>query len=314
MLCLDYETSSPSSQDGGPVRRITFGEYSALSLAVGPSRWGRNNVRKGFNYGIADTPDGIRSIQKLVATNLKDAKVEIAALLKGKITPVLERSRAYGFRRFEENVKLSAPEVKPVIERWSLKHADMRRVQKKAQRLLTGRMEKAYEQLSLTVCRLLSEKKVSTLAIEDSFLKYVAEHPMRGKSLALRQSMRYRHAAGLSVFIRKLKHAAQRLGITIVEHRPENTSRLCAFCGADLVFGKERKTTCSACSHVVDIDENAARNLRLAELRARSNAETVAPVPETPMFTWEFSIARVDRNGVERQKRNAVITIDEEAA
>ena len=187
---------------------------------------------------------------------------------------------------------------------WSLRDQDFQRVTTKLSDLLDGRIERGYEQLAHHLCRNLSEKGIRRIAIEEDFLKVVAEAEKKYQPEGLQGSARYRQAVGASRFISAMEHIGAKYGIVLSRRVATHTTTSCRFCGATCDFGAKRTAQCPGCSRVIDQDQNAAHNLRNAEL-----AEDSAPAPKPEVesvsdFTWTLTIGRVSPDGELRQKRD----------
>jgi hypothetical protein len=65
MIVFDMDRSARSTAEGGMIDTYSEGGFRVVSLGVGPSRWGRNNLSNGVNYGVPDTFAGSRQIREL---------------------------------------------------------------------------------------------------------------------------------------------------------------------------------------------------------------------------------------------------------
>ena len=310
MMYLNQEVSSRATTKGGAIQRAAHEGFRTINVGIGPSRWGRNNVRKNVNYGITDTDAGLRDIQRRSDEAIETLKRKLTLMLGDDTPSFLSQARYRGLVKLAEEIRGSYPEAADIIDEWKQKDGDMRRVYSKANALLTGRTMKAYEQLCVVICRELTAKKVSRIVIEKAILKKVAANEKKNQPVALQKSARYRQSAGLSIFVQKLKQIAPKHGKTVVEREAAYTTQNHFNCGQTIDFGHLRRKQCSRCGEVVDQDDNAAKNLRAADLDAGTGTVEEVKGVSPDAITWEFSVARVAINGEIKQKRKVVIVVE----
>ena len=310
MIVLDMDRSSQATDCGGMIKTFSEGGFRVVSLGVGPSRWGRNNVRTGVNYGVPDTFAGARMIRELRDKAKDELKIRISRMMGDDAPSYLSACGARGLTRLEEELKATHPEVSNEIHAWVAVDKDIFRVTRKLSDLLTGRMKRGYEQLAHHLCRDLSVAGVRWVAIEEKFLKKIAEAVKKYQPEALQNSVRYRHALGLSNLIDTLDHIAAKYGITLSRHKAAYTTSRCRFCGSTCEFGAKRTTQCPGCQRVIDQDQNAAYNLRTAEIEDTDSntSNSVEEESDKDSLSWTLTIGRITAEGELRQKRDVVLT------
>jgi hypothetical protein len=107
-----------------------------------------------------------------------------------------------------QELERTQPEVSAEIQRWAIHDEDLYRVTRKLSDLLDGRIKRGYDQLAHHLCRRLSERGIKRIAIEENFLKKVAEAEKKYQPVAIQRSARYRQAVGPSNMISTLEHIA----------------------------------------------------------------------------------------------------------
>ncbi len=158
------------------------------------------------------------------------------------------------------------------------------------------------------ICKSLSSKEISALAIEKAFLKKVAEST-KEQPVAIQRGAKYRQAVGLSVFIAKLKMIATKYGISILEVTPGKTTSICMFCKSDIEFGSKRSVRRPGCQRLVDIQDNAASNIRVegealcAAGVSEGRSDSVDLEAQEGSLQFPLSIVRMDRGGTETGSR-----------
>ena len=303
MIVFDMDRSPLATDQGGMIQTSSEGGFRVVSVGVGPSRWGRNNVLKGVNYGVPDTFAGARTIRQLRDKAKDELKNRIAAAMGEKAPTYLSRCGIRGLKQMAKEVEASHPLIAADILAWDLRDQDFRRVTTKLSDLLDGRIKRGYEQLAHHLCRKLSGKGIRRIAIEENFLKVVAQAEKKYQPEALQNSARYRHAVGASGLISTMEHIGAKYGIVLSRRNAAYTTTRCRFCGAKCNFRAKRTAQCPGCSRVIDQDQNAAHNLRNAELAEDKNSAHKAEVRSVPDFTWTLTIGRVSPEGELRQKR-----------
>lgn len=306
MIVFDLNRSSRATDEGGMIERYSDGGFRVISLGVGASRWGRNNICKGVNYGVPDTFDGAREIRAVRDKAKDQLKARLATMLGDDAPSYLSLCGIHGLKQLAQQLASAHPEVSSEILRWAVQDADIARVTRKLSNLLYGRVKRGYDQLAHHLCRKLSERGIKRIAIEQNFLKNVAAAEKKYQPAALQNSARYRQAVGASNMISILEHVAAKYGISLSRREAAYTTSRCRFCGGTCEFGAMRTTQCPGCSRVIDQDQNAAHNLRNAELN-----EIYAPVLQDEVervYSWTFTIGRVTPEGEIRQKRSLLLT------
>ncbi len=309
MIVFDMDRSAQATDKGGMIQTSSEGGFRVISLGVGPSRWGRNNVRQGVNYSIPDTFAGAAMIRTLRDNAKDELKIRIERML-GEDTPAyLSLCGARGLKQLAQEFEASHPEVSEVIRQWAVKDEDIFRVTRKLSGLLSGRMKRGYEQLAHHLCRTLASRGITRLAIEKNFLKKIAEAEKKYQPVALQKSARYRQSIGASNFILVLEHIGAKYGITLPRHDAAYTTTQCRFCGGKCEFGAKRTAQCPGCNRVIDQDQNASHNLRDADMEEISNPSGHQVMEDTTdVFAWTLTIGRVSPEGELRQKRDLLLT------
>jgi hypothetical protein len=306
LIVFDMDRSAHATDEGGMIETYSEGGFRVVSLGVGPSRWGKNNIRKSVNYGVPDTFDGARQIRVLRDKAKDKLKIRLARMLGEEAPSYLSLCGARGLKQLAQELEAVHPEVSAEILQWVVQDADICRVTRKLSSLLDGRIKRGYDQLAHHLCRKLSKDGIKRIAIEKNFLKTVAEAEKKYQPEALQNSARYRQAVGASNMIRILEHIAAKYGITLSRREAAFTTSRCRFCGAICEFGAKRSTQCPGCSRVIDQDQNAAHNLRNAEL---NEINSPALQEETKqVYSWTLTIGRVSPQGEIRQKRDLLLT------
>jgi transposase len=214
-----------------------------------------------------------------------------------------------GLKQLAQELEATQPEVSAEIQRWAIHDEDLYRVTRKLSDLLDGRIKRGYDQLAHHLCRKLSERGIKRIAIEGNFLKKVAEAEKKYQPEAIQKSARYRQAVGPSNMISTLEHIAGKYGISLSRRKAAYTTSRCRFCEATCEFGAKRTAQCPGCLQVIDQDQNAAHNLRsaeLAEINDPGSQQEVQESVEQP-YAWTITIGRVSREGEVRQKRDLLL-------
>jgi hypothetical protein len=309
VIIVDLNRSPRATDKGGMIDTYSEGGFRVVSFGVGPSRWGRNNVRTGVNYGVPDTFDGTRLIRELRDNAKDEVKIRIKRMLGEETPSYLSLCGVRGLKQLAQELEATQPEVSAEIQRWAIHDEDLYRVTRKLSDLLDGRIKRGYEQLAHHLCRRLSERGIKRIAIEENFLKKVAEVEKKYQPEALQNSARYRQAVGASNMISTLEHIAGKYGISLSRRKAAYTTSRCRFCEATCEFGAKRTAQCPGCLRVIDQDQNAAHNLRSAELAEvnspGSQGEVQEPVGKP--YCWTITIGRVSRDGEIRQKRDLLL-------
>lgn len=299
MIIFDMNRSPRATDKGGMIDTYSEGGFRVVSFGVGPSRWGRNNVRTGVNYGVPDTFDGARQIRELRDKAKDELKIRIERMLGEEAPSYLSLCGVRGLKQLAQELEATQPEVSAEIQRWAIHDEDLYRVTRKLSDLLDGRIKRGYDQLAHHLCRRLSERGIKRIAIEENFLKKVAEAEKKYQPEALQKSARYRQAVGPSNMISTLEHIAGKYGISLSRRKAAYTTSRCRFCEATCEFGAKRTAQCPGCLQVIDQDQNAAHNLRSAELAEINNPGTQDEVqePTEQPHSWTITIGRVSREG-----------------
>lgn len=305
MIVLDTERSPAATDQGGMIQTSAEGGFRVVSVGIGPSRWGRNNVRQNVNYGVPDTFAGARTIRQLRDKAKDELKMRIAAAMGEQTPAYLSLCGVRGLVQLGKEIEAAHPLVGADIRAWALKDADFQRVTTKLSSLLDGRIKRGYEQLAHHLCRKLAERGVGRVAIEENFLKAVAETEKKYQPEALQNSARYRQAAGASRLIATMEHIGIKYGIALLRHKAAYTTATCRFCAALCEFGAKRTAQCPGCSRVIDQDQNAAHNLREAELAGEDAPQ--AEIKAEPELSWTLRIGRVSPEGELRQTRDLLL-------
>jgi len=310
MIVFDPNRSAHATDQGGMIEAFSEGGFRVVSVGVGPSRWGRNNVLKNANYGVPDTVAGASQIRALRDRTKDELKRRIESILGDETPSYLSLCGIRGLKQLGLELAGTHPAVFSEIQQWAIHDEDIGRVTRKLSHLLDGRIQRAYDQLAHHLCRKLSKRGVQRIAIEENFLKTVAEAEKKYQPVALQKSASKRQAVGASNMISTLEHIAQKYGISLSRHKAAYTTSRCRFCGATCKFGAKRTTQCPGCSRVIDQDQNAAHNLRNAELEEilhpGSHEEVQQPIEE--VISWNLTIGRVSPSGEIRQRRDLVLT------
>lgn len=319
MIVVDMNRSSAATDDGGMLQTGVEGGFRIVSMGVGPSRWGRNNTRKGRNFGIADTLDGLRAIRQLRDKAKDDLKIRIEKAMGGQTPSHLSACGVRGLKKMADEVEENFPAVADEIRGWATKDQDLYRVLEKASRLLDGRMERGYEQLARYICRNLAQKGIRRISMEETFLEKIAEAEKKYQPVALQKSARYRQAVGLSRFINILSQIGAKFGITLDRNHGAYTTTKCRFCGEKCEFGQGRTAQCPGCSRLIDQDQNAAHNLRNIGISLLNGDVETAGTKEDPSTsartpTWTLTIGRISINGELKQKRDLLLSVRPQAA
>jgi hypothetical protein len=309
MIEFDMERSAKATDQGGMIETSSQGGFRVISLGVGPSRWGRNNLRQSVNYSVPDTFAGASIIRSLRDKAKDELKIQIDRMLGDDSPSYLSLCGARGLKQLAKELDASHPEVSEVIRLWAVKDEDVYRVTLKISALLSGRMKRGYEQLAHHLCRKLAARGITRIAIEKNFLKAIAEAEKKYQPVALQKSAQYRQSVGASNFILVLDNIGAKYGITLVRRDAAYTTTRCRFCGGKCEFGAKRTAQCPGCSLVIDQDQNAAHNLRDAEMEEISNpAPQEVKEDNTNLFSWTLTIGRVSPDGELRQKRDLLLT------
>lgn len=232
------------------------------AFAVG----GRNNLRNGVNYGVPDTFAGSRQIRELRDKAKDKLKFRIERILSDETPSYLSLCGARGLKQLAHEFDDTHPDASAENQQWAIHDADLLRVTRKLSKLLNGRLKRGYEQLAHHLCSKLSKRGIRRIAIEENFLKHVAEAEKKYQPEAIQRSACYRHSLGLSHMIATLEHIGRKYGIVLCRHKAAYTTSRCRFCRATIEFGAKRTAECHGCSRIIDQDQNAAHNLRNAEL------------------------------------------------
>jgi hypothetical protein len=313
MIVFNMDRSSRASDEGGMIETYSEGGFHAISLGVGPSRWGRNNLAKNVNYGVPDTFAGTRKIRELRDKAKDELKMRIDRMLGGEAPSSLSLCGARGLKRLALQLNTTHPEVSAEISRWAVHDEDILRVMRKLSGLLEGRVKRGYDQLAHHLCRKLSGKGITRIAIKENFLRAVAEADKKYQPAALQNSARNRQAVGPSNWINALEHISAKYGIVLSRRNAAYATSSCRFCKTICEFGPHRTVQCPGCSRVIDQDQNAAHNLRNAELQdadTRTPTETVIEHGE-PAFSWTLTIGRATPDGKLHQTRDLLLTATE---
>ncbi len=309
MIIFDMNRSPRATDNGGMIDTYSEGGFRVVSFGVGPSRWGRNNVRTGVNYGVPDTFDGARQIRELRDKAKDELKIRIERMLGEEAPSHLSLCGVRGLKQLAREFETTQREVSDEIRRWAIHDEDLYRVMRKVSDLLHGRIKRGYDQLAHHLCRRLSDRGIKRLAIEENFLKKVAEVEKKYQPEAIQKSSRYRQAVGVSNMIGTLEHIARKYGISLSRRKAAYTTSRCRFCAATCEFGAKRTAECPGCLRVIDQDQNAAHNLRSAEL-----AKITTPGPQNEVqesverpYSWTITIGRVSPEGEIRQKRDLLL-------
>lgn len=312
MITLSMDRSSAATDQGGMIVAGAEGGFRTVSLGVGPSRWGRHNVAIGVNYGIPDTFAGLRTIRHLRDTAKDELKIRIAKAM-GDETPIyLTACGARGLKKMADEIEARFPETAKDIRDWSVQDRDYCRVLRKASDLLDGRLRRGYDQLAHQLCRVLAPRGIRVISIEEHFLKKIAEAEKKEQPVALQKSARYRQAVGVGRFIDILGQIGIKYGIALKRNNAMYTTALCRFCAAKCEFDGRRTMQCPGCSRVIDQDQNAAHNLRMAEITQMTQEQTVSEAAPVSGSTMIVTIGRVTIDGVLKQKRDVAISFSEE--
>jgi hypothetical protein len=309
IIIFDMDRSPCATDKGGMIDTYSEGGFRVVSFGVGPSRWGRNNVRTGVNYGVPDTFDGVRKIRELRDKAKDELKIRIERMLGEDAPPYLSLCGVRGLKQLAQELEATHPEVAVEIQQWVVHDADLYRVTRKLFDLLDGRIKRGYEQLAHHLCRRLSERGINRIAIKENFLKRVAEAEKKYQPVALQKSTRYRQAVGPSNMIGTLEHIAGKYGISLSRRTAAYTTSRCRFCEATCEFGAKRTAQCPGCLRVIDQDQNAAHNLRAAELAEINNPGSQEEAQESveQPYSWTITIGRISREGEIRQKRDLLL-------
>jgi hypothetical protein len=308
MIIFDMNRSPRATDKGGMIDAYSEGGFRVVSFGVGPSRWGRNNVRTGVNFGVPDTFDGAREIRELRDKAKDELKIRIERMLGEETPSYLSLCGVRGLKQLAQELEPTHPDVSAEIQRWGIHDEDLYRVTRKLSDLLDGRIKRGYDQLAHHLCRGLSERGIKRIAIEENFLKKVAEAEKKYQPEAIQKSARYRQAVGPSNMISTLEHIAGKYGIPLSRRKAAYTTSRCRFCEATCEFGAKRTAQCPGCLRVIDQDQNAAYNLRSAELAEIDNpgSQEVQEPAEQP-YSWTITIGRVSHEGEIRQKRDLLL-------
>jgi transposase len=310
MIVFDMDRSANATDQGGMIETFSEGGFRVVSLGAGPSRWGRNNLRKGVNYGVPDTFAGSRQIRELRDKAKDELKIRIKRMLGEETPSYLSLCGARGLKQLAEAFDTNHADVSAEIQQWAIHDTDLLRVTRKLSEQLDGRLKKGYEQLAHHLCRKLSKRGIKRIAIEENFLKHVAEAEKKYQPEAIQRSAYYRQSLGLSNMIGTLDHIGGKYGIVLCRRKAAYTTSRCRFCGAICEFGAKRTTQCPGCSRVIDQDQNAAHNLRnseLDEINAPATQEAAQEEAEQ-VYSWTLTIGRISPKGEIRQKRDLVLT------
>ena len=310
MIVFDMDRLARATAEGGMIDTYSEGGFRVISLGVGPSRWGRNNIRKGANYGVPDTFTGSRQLRELRDKAKDKLKIRIERMLGEETPSYLSLCGARGLKQLAEAFEANHPDVSAEIQQWIIHDADLLRVTRKLSEQLDGRLKKGYEQLAHHLCRKLSKRGIKRIAIEENFLKHVAETEKKYQPEAIRRSAYYRQSLGLSKMIGTLEHIGRKYGIVLCRRKAAYTTSRCRFCSATIEFGAKRTAQCPGCSRVIDQDQNAAYNLRNAELDEINAPATQEVMQEeaAQVYSWTLTIGRISPEGEIRQKRDLVLT------
>jgi transposase len=310
MIVFNMDRSSRASDEGGMIETYSEGAFSVVSLGVGPSRWGRNNIAKNVNYGVPDTFSGARKIRQLRDKAKDELKIRIDRMLGEEAPAYLSLFGPGGLKQLAHQLDTTHPDVSAEISQWAVYDEDILRVMRKLSGLLDGRVKRGYDQLAHHLCHRLSGKGIKRIAIKENFLKTVAEAEKKYQPPALQSSARYRQAVGASNWINALEHIAAKYGIVLSRRDAAHATTSCRFCKTTCDFGPHRTVQCPGCSRVIDQDQNAAHNLRNAELEDVNNPTPKEAVLEhaAPGFSWTLTIGRVTPDGELRQTRDLVLT------
>lgn len=310
MIVFDMDRSARATDEGGMIETSSEGGFRVVSLGVGPSRWGRNNLRNGVNYGVPDTFAGSRQIRELRDKAKDKLKFRLERILGEETPSYLSLCGARGLKQLAQEFDATHPDASAQIQEWAIHDADLLRVTRKLSEQLDGRLKKGYEQLAHHLCRKLSKRGIKCISIEENFLKHIAEAEKKYQPEAIQRSAYYRQSLGLSNMIGALEHIGGKYGIVLSRRKSAYTTSRCRFCGAICDFGAKRTTQCPGCSRVIDQDQNAAHNLRnaeLAEINAPATQEVVQEKAEQ-VYSWTLTIGRVSPEGEIRQKRDLLLT------
>jgi hypothetical protein len=92
-------------------------------------------------------------------------------------------------------------------------------VTRKLSDLLDGRIKRSYDQLVHHLCRRLSEPSIKRIAIEENFLKRVAEAEKKYQPEAIQKSARYRQAIDPSNMISTSKTSQESTGFVCLAEK-----------------------------------------------------------------------------------------------
>lgn len=310
MIVFDPDRSPHATDRGGMIEFSSEGGFRVVSVCVGPSRWGRNNILKQVNYGVPDTLAGARRIRVLRDQAKDELKRRIEHMMGDEASSYLSLCGARGLKQLATELDATHPDVSAEIRQWALQDADFYRVTLKLSHLLEGRIKRAYDQLAHHLCRTLAKRGIKRIAIEENFLKAVAEAEKKYQTVALQKSASNRQAVGASNMIATLGHIAMKYGISLSRRKAAYTTSRCRFCGTTCEFGAKRTALCPGCARVIDQDQNAAHNLRDAELEEihHSGVHEEEQQPAEKVVSWTLTIGRVSPTGEIRQKRDLLLT------
>lgn len=306
MIQVDPKKSPTATDRGGMISYRAANDSRIVTMALGSSRWGRNNLQKNANYGVSDTLDGAQQIRQMRDEAKDNLKRSISVLMGNDTPPHLSRCGARGLKEIAATVQKSHLAVAQEIAAWAVKDADYLRVLRKISTLLDGRLKKGYEQLAVFLFKRLSERGIRTIAIEEKFLKRVAEAEKKYQPAALQKSARSRQALGIGQFAQILEHIGSKHGISLVRKKAAHTSSRCGHCGETILFDGKRVAECPGCKKLIDQDQNAAHNLRDAQLHDTAHTPEKVVVP-TVEASWTLTIGRCSPSGEVRQTRDLLL-------
>ena len=310
MIVIDMGRSAHATDEGGMIDTLSEGGFRVVSVGVGPSRWGRNNLCKGVNYGVPDTFAGAFQLSVIRDKAKDNLKNRIKRTLGDETPSYLALCGTRGLKQLAREFDSTHPEVSAEIQEWAILDDDLLRVTRKLTKQLDSRLKRAYEQLAHHLCRKLSQVGIRRIAIEENFLKRIAEAEKKYQPVAVQRSARYRHSLGLAKMIGTLEHIAAKYGITLSRRKAAYTTSRCRFCAAICNFGAKRSAECPGCHLVIDQDQNAAHNLRNAELEERKSVggEPNEQDSNERTYSWTLAIGRLSPEGEVRQRRILLLT------
>jgi hypothetical protein len=245
-----------------------------FTVQLGSNRWVRRNAQWNrqhareimLNPYLRRQAEGdfhsLRRIAQQRSTALNDIKAQVATMLSGELPGYWPRVGTTWLRKY--GAESQRTDIHAAITAWAVEDARIQKVHSFLYNRLSLRLAKGYEYVANDLCRFLTkrEEPILRLAIEEDFLKKVAEKQDNFQEEALKAQQRMRQWASLSTLMAAIANAARRYGIAIVKVAATHTTLTCSVCGTVAGEGSgDLLMKCVQCGSLMDQDLNAARNL-----------------------------------------------------